>query len=96
MAKKTTKKKATTHKKATAKKSKKKSPATKVDRIEIELDPAEVKAYELAHSSDTVRKELELAVTLSMAQAVRKVFTQHGVSLTLSQSQQVAVLLFGE
>ncbi len=95
MAKKTTNK-AALGKKATAAKSKKRTPAAKVDRIEVELDPLEVEAYELAHSSDSVCKELELAVTLATSQAVRKVFKQHRISLTLPQSQEVALLLFGE
>jgi hypothetical protein len=96
MAKKTTKKKSTVATKATATKSKKKAPAKKTDRIEIELDPVEVEAYELAHSSDRVRKELELAVTLAMSQAVRKVFQQHRISLTPPQSQHIAMILFGD
>jgi len=97
MAKKTTKKKAATAKtKAPAAKGKKKAPATKVERIEIELDPVETKAFKLAHSSAEVQKELEEAVTLAMSQAVRKVFKQHGISLTPPQAQEVAAFLFGD
>jgi len=96
MAKKTTKKKATTEKKATTAKSKKQTPAKADDRIEIELDPVEVKAYELAHSSDKVCDELELAVALAMSQAVRKVFKQHRISLTAPQAQKLAMILFGD
>ena len=88
--------KKTTKKKATATKAKKKAPAKKVERIEIELDPVETKAFELAHSSAEVQKELEEAVTLAMSQAVRKVFKQHGISLTPPQAQEVAAFLFGD
>ena len=88
--------KKTTKKKATATKAKKKAPAKKVERIEIELDPVETKAFELAHSSAEVQKELEEAVTLAMSQAVRKVFKQHGISLTPPQGQEVAAFLFGD
>jgi hypothetical protein len=87
MAKKTTK---------PATRGKKKAPAKKIERIEIELDPVETRAFELAHSSIEVRTELEEAVTMAMSQAVRKVFKQHGISLTSSQAPEVALLLFGE
>ena len=102
MAKKTTKKKATpvkkatSAKKATAKKAARKAPAKKADRIEVELDPVETKAFELANSSAKVQKELEEAATLAMSQAVRKVFKQHGISLTPPQAQIVAAVLFGD
>ncbi len=87
MAKKTTK---------SATKAKKKAPAKKVERITIELDAVETEAFELAHSSVEVRTELEDAVTLAMSQAVRKVLKQHRISLTSSQAQEVALLLFGD
>jgi hypothetical protein len=103
MAKKTAKKKATTTKAPASKAkgakaaSKKKAPAKKkVDHVEIQLGPEETKAFELAHSSDEVCEELELAVTAAMAQAVRKVFKKHAISMTESQAQQVALLLFGD
>jgi hypothetical protein len=97
MAKKTAAKKATPAKKATgAKASKKKAPAKKAECIDIQLDPTEVKAFELAHKSEQVCKELELAVTQAMAKTVQKVFKQHDISLTASQSEQVALLLFGD
>jgi hypothetical protein len=96
MAKKTSKKapvaKAT--KKAAGAKAKKKAAPKKAEHFEIELDPAETKAFELAHGSDKVRKDLEEAATVAMAAAVRKVFKRHGVSLTESQSQTVMALLF--
>jgi hypothetical protein len=68
----------------------------KDEYVEIELDPVEAKAYELAHSSGEVCKELELAVSLAMSQAVRKVFKQHRISLTMPHAQKVAVFLFGD
>jgi hypothetical protein len=89
MAKKTTKKKP-------AAKAKKKAPAKKTERVEIELDPIEIKALELAQSAPKVRKELEEAATLAMSQAVREVFKQYGISLTRPQSQEVAAVLFGD
>ena len=96
MAKKITKTKPTPAKKATAKTSNKKASAKKVEHVEIELDPVETKAFELAHSSAKVQKELEEAATLAMSQAVRKVFKQHGISLTPPQAQNVAAFLFGD
>jgi hypothetical protein len=89
MAKKTTKKKPAT-------KAKKKAPAKKVERVEIELDPVETKAFELAHSSVEVCTELEEAVTSAISQAVQKVFKGHRISLKPLQAQEVALLLFGD
>ena len=88
--------KKTTKKKSTATKAKTKASAKKVERVEIELDPLEAKAYELAHSSGEVCSELELAVSLAMSQAVRKVFKQHRISLAATQAQKVAAFLFGD
>jgi hypothetical protein len=88
MAKKTTKKKPATE-------SKKKAAAKEAEHVEIELDPIEIRAFELAHSSAKVRDELEEAVMLAMSQAVRKVFKQHDISLTPPQAQEVAAVLFG-
>ena len=101
MAKKTTKpatesKKQAPVKKATgAKGTKKKAPAKK-NTLEIELDEVEAEAIELVHSSDKVCTELEKAVTSTVFLAVRKVYKQHGISLTSSQAEKVALLLFGE
>jgi hypothetical protein len=89
MAKKTTKTKP-------AAKANKKAPAKKAEPIEIELDPVEIEALKLAHSSARVQKELEKAVTLAMTQAVRKVCKHHGISLTPPQAQEVAAFLFGD
>ena len=79
-----------------ATKTKTKAPFKKIERIEIKLGPDESKAFDLAHSSVELRSELEEAVTLAIAQAVRKVFKQHGVSLTTLQAQELALVLFGE
>jgi hypothetical protein len=76
--------------------SKRKSPAKKIERIEIELDPVETKAFELAHSSAAVRTELEEAVTSAITGTVRKVFKRHRISLTPPQAEEVALLLFGD
>jgi hypothetical protein len=98
MAKKTTKSATESKKKAPAKKAtKKKAPAkSQAKPMEIELDPIEIKAFELAHSSDKVCADLEKVVTSSVSQAVRKVFKQHSISLTASQAEKVALLLFGD
>lgn len=88
--------KKTTAKKATAAKATKKAPAKKAKPVEIELEPAEIKAFELAHSSAKVCKELELAVTATISQAVRKVFKQHNIALSPAQGEKVALLLFGD
>lgn len=74
----------------------KKAPAKKSKPVEIELEPAEIKAFELAHSSKQVCKELELAVTATIATAVRKVFKQHSIALSPVQAEKVALLLFGD
>lgn len=99
MAKKTATKKAPAAKakKTPAKKAPaKKAPAKKAKPVEIELEPAEIKAFELAHSSEQVCKELELAVTATIATAVRKVFKQHSIALSPVQAEKVALLLFGD
>ncbi len=88
--------KKTTKKKPAATKTKKKASAKKVEYVEIELDPVEAKAYELANSSGELCEELELAVSVAMSKAVRKVFKLHCISLTTPQAQKVAVFLFGD
>ena len=88
--------KKTATKKAPAAKAKKKAPAKKAKPVEIELEPAEIKAFELAHSSKQVCKELELAVTSTISLAVRKVFKQHSIALSPAQAEKVALLLFGD
>ena len=88
--------KKTAKKKPAAAKTEKKAPAKKIEHVEIELDPIETEAFELAHRSNAVRNDLELAVTTAVSQSVRKVFKQHGVTLNASQAQEVALLLFGD
>jgi hypothetical protein len=93
MAKKTAKPASKSPKSAT----KKKAPSKKATKpIEVELDAAEAKAFELAYSSDKVCAELEAAVTSAVSLAVRKVFKQNLVSLTVPQAEKVAMLLFQE
>jgi hypothetical protein len=94
MAKKTARK--TTKKQPTATKAKPKKSAKKVERVEIELDPVQSAAFELAYASDEVRRELELGVTSAISQAVRKVYKKHKISLTQSQAQEIAGFLFGD
>lgn len=99
MAKKTTKsatesKKTATNKATGAKATKKKAAAKKSKPAEIEVDAIEAKAIELAYSSDKVCAELEEAVTAAAFQTVRKVFKQHRISLTSTQAEKVAMLLF--
>ena len=94
MAKKTSKPAAKGKKKAAP--AKKKAPAKKVEHVEIELDPIETKAFQLAHSTEKVREELEEAVTSAISGAVRKVFKSNGIALTTDQAQEVALLLFGD
>jgi hypothetical protein len=104
MAKKTAKKSVAASKKtAKAPKAAAKKPAAgkkksseKVECVEIELGPAEEKALLLAHSSEAVCEELELAVTEAIAKAVRNVFKSHDVALSAAESQQVALFLFGD
>jgi len=88
--------KKTTKKNPTATKSKSKRSSKKVERVEIELDPIQSAAFELAYSSDAVRRELELSVTSAISQAVRKVFKKHKISLTSPQALEVAGFLFGD
>jgi hypothetical protein len=93
--------KKTTKKKPVAAKAKKKAPAKtsakkQVEHVEIELDSVEAKAYELAHSSSEMCEELEVAVSLAISEAVRKIFKKHRISLTMPQAQKVALFLFGD
>jgi hypothetical protein len=95
-AKQAAKKATTTKKAATPKKAKEKAPTpTPAEPEAIVLDAEEEKAFDLAHSSEDVCNELELAVTQAVAQAVRKVFKQQGISLKASQAENLALALFG-
>jgi hypothetical protein len=82
---------------AAAKAAKKKSPAKKkAEPAGIVLSAVEEKAFDLVQSSKAVCRELEVAVTGAVAEAVQKVFKQHKIDMTAEQSQNVAVILFGD
>ena len=83
-------------KKITKRATKAKKATKKSELVEIELNEVEASAIELVHSSSKVCAELEKAVTSAVSQSVRKVFKQHGVSLTAEQAEEVALLLFGD
>jgi ribosomal protein S25 len=97
MAKKAPAKKTAAAKKPAAKAAKKKAPAKKkAEPAQIVLSAVEEKAFDLVQSSKAVCRELEVAVTGAVAEAVQDVFEEHGIVLTASQSQNVAVILFGD
>ena len=75
-----------------AKGTKKKAPAA----TEIVLDAVEEKAYDLAHSSAAVCKELEVEATAALTQAVRRVYKAHGLTLSAEQASRVTMILFGD
>ena len=94
MAKKTAKKKAASGGKTASpsKSPRKKGPA----HGEFTLSDIEAQAFDLAQSSEKVRKELELAVTEAAAVAVRKVFRLHKIRLKAAEASNLTVILFGE
>ena len=92
MAKKKAAKKAAPAKKATKKKS---APRQDDEMMEITLDAAEQKAFDLVQSSDDVCDELETVVTAAVAKAVGTVFKKHKIALTAAQAENVALILFG-
>ncbi len=94
MAKKTAKKKAVSGGKTASpsKSPRKKGPA----QGEFTLSDIEAQAFDVAQSSEKVRKELELAVTEAAAVAVRKVFRLHKIRLTAVEASNLTVILFGE
>jgi hypothetical protein len=94
MAKKTAKK--TGKKRLTANKTKSKKSSRKVESIEIELDPIQTAAFELAYSSEEVRRELESGVSEAISRAVRKVFKRHEIALSQPQALEVAGIMFGD
>jgi hypothetical protein len=98
MAKKTAKKTSAAAKKTTTKKAAgAKKPAKKRDKPEeIVLDANEEKAIVLVNTSNDVADELEVAVTEAVSLAVRKVFKRRHISLTASQAQRIALILFGD
>lgn len=97
MAKKAPAKKTAAAKKPAAKAAKKKAPAKKkAGREEFVPSAVEEKAFELVQSSKAVCRELEVAVTGAVAEAVQDVFEHHNVILSAEQSQNVAAILFGD
>jgi Skp family chaperone for outer membrane proteins len=90
-------KKKAAKKKTSPKKTAERQPAAHADHSDdITLDAVEAKAFELAQSSAKVQSDLEQAVTEAMAKAVRKVFKDHGLSLTADQGLNMAMVLFGD
>jgi hypothetical protein len=63
---------------------------------QIILDPDQDKALRLVDRSAKVRAELEGAVSLAAAKAVRKVMKDHGISLTPPQASVLTSIWFGE
>ena len=63
---------------------------------QIILDPDQDKALRLVDKSAKIRAELEGAVSLAAAKAVRKVMKDHGISLTPAQTTVLTSIWFGE
>jgi hypothetical protein len=63
---------------------------------ETELDATESKAIDLVLDSEDLRHALEVEVNSVVTQAVRKICKAHGASLTVTQAQNVAMVLFGD
>lgn len=80
--------------KKTAKTTKK--AGAKVQSEQIVLRPAPNKALKLVDKSAKVRADLEGAVTLAAAKAVRKVMKDHGITLTPPEASEITSILFGE
>ena len=81
---------------ATKKAPKKKASPKKAEPMEIKLEAAEEKALDMVQSSKRLCKDLETEVTGAISQAVKKVFESHKHALTPAQSQNVALILFGD
>ncbi len=64
--------------------------------VEIDLDKTERKAIDSVLERDDMRSALENEVNTAVTQAVRKVCKAHGSSLTVTQAQNVAMVLFGD
>ena len=94
--KKATKKTTGTGKSPQAKAAPKRSASGRGKAKPIALEPVEQEAFQLAHSSKAVCRELELSVSEAICQAVRKVFKRHNVVLTPAQGDTVAFVLFGD
>ena len=69
---------------------------TKAQSEQIVLGPDSNKALKLIDKSAKVRAELEQAVTLAAAKAVRKVMKNHGITLTPPEASEITSILFGE
>ena len=63
---------------------------------QIVLGPGPAKALTLIGKSAKVRAELEEAVTLAAAKAVRKVIKDHGLALTSLEAGDLTSIMFGE
>jgi hypothetical protein len=85
----------------------KKRPATKTAKTtkqtpsktqdeQIVLGPAQDKALKLVDKSAKVRAELEKAVMLAAAKAVRKCMKEHNIELTGPEAAVLTSIWFGE
>ena len=85
-------------KKRPAKKSAKttKKAETKAQDERIVLSPDQEKALKLVDKSAKVRGELEQAVTLATAKAVRKCMKENKIELTPPEANELAAIWFGE
>jgi hypothetical protein len=81
-------------KKRAAKETKKGAKSAREEQII--LDPDQDKALRLVDKSAKIRAELEGAVSLAAAKAVRKVMKDHGISLTPAQTTLLTSIWFGE
>ncbi len=75
---------------------KKKKGAKSAREDQIILDPAQDKALRLVDKSAKIRAELEGAVSLAAAKAVRKVMKDQGISLTPTQTTVLTSIWFGD
>jgi hypothetical protein len=73
-----------------------KTAAEKTHDEPIILDSDQDKALRLVDRSAKVRAELEKAVTLAAAKAVRKVLKDHGISLSPAQTSVLTSIWFTE
>lgn len=95
--KKSVKKKAAPKKASAAKAASKKAPKMKQAEVPtITLDAVEEKALQMVEADDVLCDELETAATKSIIDSLRKVYKKHGIALTETQAQNVAISLFGE
>jgi len=80
--------------KKTAQTTKKRSQKTPDEPIILDSD--QDKALRLVDRSAKVRAELEKAVTVAAAKAVRKVLNDHGISLSPAQTSVLTSIWFTE